>query len=66
MNFNSEMSKQVQKVILLVRPSNFLNNKLVQSSQKHFGLILDTSLTFDGPIKAINLKLIKPLACCEK
>ena len=54
-SFNPDQSKQAQKVIFtrnvkkVVDTPFFLNNKPVQqfSSQKHLGLILDTSLRFD-------------------
>ena len=44
---------------MLVHPSIFFNNKLVQqvSLQKHLGLILDTSSTFHEHIKANSVKL---------
>ena len=57
MSFNPDRSKhkQAQKVTFtrkvkkFAHPPIFFNNKPVQqvSSQKHLGLILDTSLTFD-------------------
>ena len=58
MSFNPDQSKQAQEVIFtrkvkkVVHSPFFFNNKPVQqvSSQKHLGLILDTSLTFDNHI----------------
>ena len=55
MSFNPDRSKQAQEAIFtrkvkkFAHPPIFFNNKPVQqvSSQKHLGLILDTSLTFD-------------------
>ena len=58
MSFNPDQSKQVQEVIFIrkvkkvVHSPIFFNNKPVQrvSSEKHLGIILDTSLTFDKHI----------------
>ena len=69
MSFNSDPSKQAQEVIFtrnvkkVVHPPIFFNNKPVQqvSSQKHLGLILETSLTFDEYIKAITSKISKSI-----
>ena len=56
------------KVKKVVHPPTFFNNKSVQqvSSQKHLGLILDTSLTFDGHIKAITSKVSKTVGLLRK
>ena len=55
MIFDLDAYKQAQEFIFtrkakkVIHPPIFFNNKPVQqvSSQKHLGLILDTSLTFD-------------------
>ena len=68
MSFNPDPSKQVQEVVFtrkvkkVVHPSFFFNTKPVQqvSSQKHLGLILDTSLMYDEHIRVITLKLVNP------
>ena len=65
MIFNPDPPKHTQEVIStrkikkVVHPPIFFNNKPVQqvSSQKHLGLILDTSLTFDENIRAIKSKV---------
>ena len=62
MSFNSDPSKQAQEVIFTCKVKKvvhlpiFFNKKPVQQvlSQKHLGLILDTSLMFDEHIKAIT------------
>ena len=74
MNFNPDSSKQAQEVIFtrkvkkVVHPAIFFNNKPVQqvSSQKHLGLILDTSLTFAGHIRAITSKVSKSIGLLRK
>ena len=65
MIFNPDPSKQTQEVIStrtikkVVHPPIFFNNEPVQqvSSQKHLGLTLDTSLTFDENIRTITSKV---------
>ena len=51
------------KIKQVAHPPMFFDINSVQkdSSQKHFGLILDTSLTFDENIKAITSKVIKTI-----
>ena len=64
---NEFPSKQAQEVVFtrkvekVVHPPIFFNNKPVQqtSSQKHLGLKLDTSLTFNEHLKAIASKVSK-------
>ena len=74
MSFNPDPSKQAQefvftlKVKRVVHPPIFFNNKLVQqvSSQKHLGILLDTSLTFDEHMKAITSKVSKTIGLLWK
>ena len=74
MSFNPDPSKQAQEVICtrkvkkIVHPVIFFNNKPVQqvSSQKHLGLILNTSLTFAGHIGAITSKVSKSIGLLRK
>ena len=74
MSFNPDPSKQAQEVIFtrkvkkVVHPPIFFNNKPVQqiSSQKHLGLILDTSLTFDDHIRAVTSKVSKSIGLLRK
>ena len=73
-SFNSDPSKQAQKVIFIrkiknvVHPQTFFNDKPVQqvSSQKRLGLILGTSLTFDENIRAITSKVSKFIGLLQK
>ena len=68
MSFNPDPSKQAPVVIFtpqvrkVVHVPILFNNKPVHqvSSQKHLGLILDTSLTFMSILKQSHLKLVKP------
>ena len=74
MSFNPDPFKQAQEVIFtrkvktVVRPPISFNNKPVQqaSSQKHLGVILDTSLTFDEHIRAITSKVSKSIGLLQK
>ena len=74
MSFNPDPSKHAQEVIFtrkikkVVHPQIFFNDKLFQqvSSQKHLGLILDTSLTFDEHIRAIISKVSKSIGLLRK
>ena len=52
----------------VVHPPVFLDNKPGQqvSSQKHLGLILDASLTFDEHIKAITFKVRNTIGLLRK
>ena len=69
MSFNPDPSKQAQEVIFtrkvkkVVHPPILFYNKPVQqvSSQKHLGLIFDTSLTFDEHIKEVTSKVSKTI-----
>ena len=74
MSFNPDPFKQAQEVIFtrkvktVVRPPISFNNTPVQqvSSQKHLGVILDTSLTFDEHIRAITSKVSKSIGLLQK
>ena len=74
MSFNPDPSKQAQGVIFTTQvrkvahmPILFYNKPVHQvSSQKHLGLILDTSLTFDEHIKAITFKVSKTISAAKK
>ena len=74
MSFNPDPFKQAQEVIFtrkvktVVRPPISFNNKPVQqaSSQKHLGVILDTSLTFDEHIRGITSKVSKSIGLLQK
>ena len=74
MSFNPDPSKQVQEVVFtrkvkkVVHPSFFFNTKPVQqvSSQKHLGLILDTSLMYDEHIRVITSKVSKSIGLLRK
>ena len=74
MSFNPDPFKQAQEVIFtrkvktVVRPPISFNNKPVQqvSSQKHLGVILDTSLTFDEHIRVITSKVSKSIGLLQK
>ena len=67
MSFNPASYKQAQEDIFtcqmkkVIHPPIFFNDKSVQqvSSQKHLGLVLGTSLTFDEHIRTITSKISK-------
>ena len=74
MSLYPDPSKQAQEVIFtrkienVVHPQIFFNDKPVQqvSSQKHLGIILVTSLTFDENIRAITSKVSKSIGLRQK
>ena len=74
LSFNPNPSKQAQEVIFTSKVKQvlhslvFFNSKPDQqdSLQKHLGLILYTSLTFDGHIKAITSKFRKTKGLMRK
>ena len=74
MSFNPDISKQAQEVIFsrklkkTPRPPLMFNSNLVNkaSSQKHLGIILDESLSFEKHLKTISVKTNKALYILRK
>ena len=74
MSFNPDPSKQAPEVVFtrkvkkVVHPPIFFNSKPVNqvSSQKHLALVLDTSLTFNGQIKATTSEVSKTIDLLQK
>ena len=60
MSFNPDISKQVQEIIFNRKfkknphpPVIFNSNQVNKTSQKHLGIILDESLSFEEHLKTI-------------
>ena len=74
MSFNPDISKQAQEVIFSRKlkktphPPLMFNSNLVNkaSSQKHLGIILDESLSFEEHLKTISVKTNKALYILRK
>ena len=74
MSFNPDISKQAQEVIFSRKlkktphPPLMFNSNLVNkaSSQKHLGIILDESLSFEEHLKTISVKTNKTLYLLRK
>ena len=74
MSFNLDISKQAQEVIFSRKlkktphPPLMFNSNLVNkaSSQKHLGIILDESLSFEEHLKTISVKTNKTLYLLRK
>ena len=74
MSFNPDISKQAQKVIFSRKlkktphpPLMFNINQVNKaSSQKHLGIILDESLSFEEHLKTISVKINKTLYLLRK
>ena len=74
MSFNPGSYKQAQEDIFtcqmkkVIHPPIFFNDKSVQqvSSQKHLGLVLGTSLTFDEHIRTITSKISKLIGLLQE
>ena len=74
MSFNPDISKQAQEVIFSRKlkktphPPLMFNSNLVNkaSSQKHLGIILDESLSFEEHLKTISVKTNKTLYLLHK
>ena len=74
MSFNPDISKQAQEVIFSKKlkktphPPLMFNSNLVNkaSSQKHLGIILDESLSFEEHLKTISVKTNKTLYLLRK
>ena len=74
MSFNPDISKQAQEVIFSRKlketphPPLMFNSNVVRkaSSQKHLGIILDESLSFEEHLKTISVKTNKTLYLLRK
>ena len=74
MGFNADLIKPAQKVILsrklktVLHPSITFNNNPLSLcyAQKHWGLVLDSKLTFNEHIKHILSKVNKPIGLLHK
>ena len=74
MSFNPDISKQAQEVIFsrtlkkTPHPPLMFNSNLVNktSSQKHLGIILDESLSFEEHLKTISVKTNKTIYLLRK
>ena len=72
--FNPDISKQAQEIIFSRklkknprRPLTFKSNQVNKtSSQKHLGIILDESLSFEEHLKTISVKTNKTLYLLRK
>ena len=72
MSFNPDISKQAQEVIFSRKfkktphpPLMFNSNQINKaSSQKHLGIILDESLSFEEHLKTISVKTKKYYIFC--
>ena len=74
MSFNPDISKKAQQVIFSRKvkknphpPLTFNSNQVNKtSSQKHLGIILDESLSFEEHLKTISIKTNKTLYLLRK